>query len=97
MQDINARTLAEQEREKMMADIVQRNKNFEEFAQIVSHDLRGPVASILGIAMVLKGDLSEMERIQFQEFLFKRIEELDEVIKVLNGILQTRTEISSPN
>ncbi len=95
VQDINARTLAEQEREKMIADIVHRNKNFEKFAQIVSHDLRGPVASILGLASVLKNEVSEEERIQFQEFLFKEIEKLDDIIKVLNEILQVKDKTNS--
>ncbi len=94
LKNITESIVSEQEREKLIADIVHRNKNFEQFAQIVSHDLRAPVASILGIAILLKSDISDKERTQFQDFLFHEVEKLDDIIKVLNEVLQAKTEIS---
>lgn len=92
--NITKRVIADREREEMIADIIQRNKNFEQFAYIVSHNLRAPVANILGIAEVLKSDLSLEERIRTQNFLFDAIRNLDEIVQDLNKILQTRTEIT---
>jgi len=91
--DITQRKIAERERDKMIADIIQRNNKFEQFAFIISHNLRAPVANILGIGEVLKLDLSEEERIKTQELLFKEIHRFDEIVKDLNYILQIRNEI----
>ncbi len=92
--DITKRVAAEREREEMIADIILRNKNFEQFAYIVSHNLRAPVANILGISEILKGELSEEDRLQTQHFLFEAIRNLDEIVKDLNKILQTKREIT---
>jgi len=91
--DITQRRIAERERDKMIADIIQRNKKFEQFAFIISHNLRAPVANILGIGDVLKFSLSEEERIKTQELLFKQIQHFDEIVKDLNYVLQIRNEI----
>jgi PAS domain S-box-containing protein len=93
-QDITERKRIKFEREKMIIDIIQRNKNFEEFSHIVSHNLRGPVANILGISAVLKTVSCREERIKFEQFLFQAVEQLDEIIKILNEILNIRNEIS---
>lgn len=92
--DITERKKNEFEREQMIADIIQQNKNFEQFTYIVSHNLRAPVANILGISNILKSELSEEDRIKTQQFLFKAVEHLDEMVKDLNKILQVRTEIA---
>ncbi|MGZ4038363.1 MAG: PAS domain S-box protein, partial [Bacteroidia bacterium] len=92
--NITERKRTEKEREKMVADITQRNKNAEQFAYIVSHNLRVPVANILGISSVLKTGLSEADRNKSQAYLFKAVEHLDEIVKDLNKVLQIRTEIT---
>lgn len=92
--DITDQIKAEKEKEEMMADIIQRNKNFEQFAYIVSHNLRAPVANILGISEVLKSDLPTKERDKMQKFLFEAVNNLDEIVKDLNKILQTKTQIT---
>ena len=92
--DISQRKIIEQEREKIIADLIQRNKNFEEFAFIISHNLRAPVASILGLGGLLKYNLAEADRIQAQELLITEVDRLDEIIKDLNKVLQIRTEIA---
>ena len=92
--DISKKRLKEEEKEKMVADIIQHSKNLEQFAYIISHNLRGPIANILGIANVLKGDISKADRNKSQSFLFEAVENLDEVIKDLVKILQTRSEIT---
>jgi PAS domain S-box-containing protein len=91
--NITERRKAEYEREKMVTDIIQRNKSFEQFGHIVSHNLRAPVAQILGIANILKTDMSEKDRAKSQEFLFKAVENLDEIIKDLNVILDNKNAV----
>jgi len=92
--DITERMRADKEREKMSADIIQRSKNLEQFSFIVSHNLRSPVANILGISNVLKGKITETDRNKLQNYLFVAVEKLDLIVKDLNLILQARSEIN---
>jgi PAS domain S-box-containing protein len=92
VQDITERKLIEDEREKMILSIVQHTKNLEQFASIVSHNLRAPVANILGLSNVLQNNISETDKARSQQFLFKATEQLDIVLKDLNKILQVQAE-----
>lgn len=94
IQDITERKLAETEKEKMISDIIQRSKNLEQFTYIISHNLRAPIANILGIANVLKGKVTDEDRVRIQQFLFTAVEKLDNTVKDLNKILQIRSEIT---
>ena len=85
---------AQQEREKLTSDLILRNQDLEQFTYIVSHNLRGPVANILGSANLLASkDLSEFE----QDFILKgitiSINKLDSVILDLNEILQLKHSV----
>lgn len=86
--DITTMKLAEQERIKMTNDIIQRNKNLEQFAYIVSHNLRAPVANISGIIYVLQTiKLDKVQEKRVVSELSKSVNKLDEVIVDLNHIL----------
>ncbi|MDB5121783.1 MAG: domain S-box protein [Sphingobacteriales bacterium] len=92
--DITDSKMAELERTRIISDMAQHYKNLELFAQMVSHDLRGPVASILGIAEVMKSDsTTSEERIEIMEYLFRSVESLDSIIKDLNYTLEIKREI----
>ncbi len=99
--DISKRKAAEEqreqavkEREKMLSDLMSRSKNLEQFAYMVSHNLRSPVAQILGISNILKGRLSEEERTKSQNFMYSAVEKLDSVVKDLNKILEVRASVT---
>lgn len=92
--DITERKKAESERTAMMAEIIRRNQDLEQFSYIVSHNLRGPVANIMGIAAELEnGHPSETETF-LRESLLVSGRRLDEVICDLNGILQLKKEVT---
>ncbi|MDP2387826.1 MAG: PAS domain-containing protein [Bacteroidota bacterium] len=91
--DITERKIAEEEREKMITDIIQRGKNLEQFTYIISHNLRAPIATILGFSKVLKENITEQDRDRIQQFLFVAVERLDETVKDLTKILQTKSEV----
>ncbi len=85
----------EQENEKITKDIVQRNKDLEQFSYIVSHNLRLPVANIMGFANILNNDiLDDIQQSQFRNALLLSTKKLDEVIVDLNNILQIRRDIN---
>ncbi|MES2812256.1 MAG: PAS domain S-box protein [Bacteroidota bacterium] len=92
---ITDRKVMESERQKITEEILQRNRDLEQFAYIVSHNLRAPVVNIIGISDYMQNtemDLEEKE--EMNNGLRKSIHRLDEVIKDLNSILQIKNEIS---
>lgn len=92
--DIIERKVKEQEHIRIMNDLIQRTQNLEQFAYIVSHNLRAPVANILGISKVLKDEISTSEKAEIEQFIFSAVENLDDIVKDLNKILHVRFEIT---
>lgn len=93
--DITERKLAELERERMTADLVQRNKDLEQFTYIVSHNLRAPVANIMGLSNLLNSTgEDEQENGQIKASLAASIHALDSMIVDLNHILQVSSRAS---
>ncbi len=94
-ENITERKLMESERQKMVNEILQRNRDLEQFAYIVSHNLRAPVTNIMGISdYMLSPEIEEEEKEEMNSGLRKSVDRLDEVIKDLNNILQVKREIS---
>jgi len=56
--DITQRKRAEEERERLLADLQEANRAREDILRTVSHDLRNPLASILGQAELLERRLA---------------------------------------
>lgn len=95
MRDISAQKASEYEKAQMMNDLIQRNKDLEQFAYIVSHNLRAPVANIIGVTNFMKmPDIEPEENSQMVAALNKSVVALDNVIKDLSLILQIRREIN---
>lgn len=89
LKDINERKLFDLERDRITTDLVQRNKDLEQFTYIVSHNLRAPVANIMGLSNMLNNfdfDISENQEIKTA--LSTSITALDNMIMDLNQILQ---------
>ncbi len=93
--NITAGKQAEAQRIKLTNDLVQRNKDLEQFSYIISHNLRAPLANIIGLSKILRHkDLVLNERLDSEEFLFKSVAKLDEIVSDLNHILAVRRDIS---
>lgn len=100
-QDITQLKKVQAEREKIMQDLIKRNKALEQFTYIVSHNLRAPVANILGISYLLEDGGNDEETLKEMHGLIKKSSSnLDEIIKDMNDILaakkgfaEERTEI----
>ena len=93
--DVTKQKKEEAFKEKITADLVQRNKDHEHFASIISHDLRGPVSNILDLtALVNDKDLEEDERKFMMNALTTSAERLNEVITDLNVILSVGKELN---
>ena len=72
-------------------NLLQRNKDLEEFSYIVSHNLRAPVANMLGLASLFKRtELSEEQHRELVPHLEDSAKRLDTTIRDLNEVLSIR-------
>ncbi|MBS1502209.1 MAG: PAS domain-containing sensor histidine kinase [Bacteroidetes bacterium] len=89
--DITTAKLAELEREKITADLIQHNKDLEQFTYIISHNLRAPVANIMALTEMLEDkDIEPEVKNEITDRVSRSIQNLDTIIKDLNQILQAR-------
>ncbi len=95
MRDITERKMSELQARKITSDLIRRNKDLEQFAYIISHNLRAPVANIIGVSEALnEGGLSDEDKLVFSEGLSSSARKLDNVITDLNRILQMKHEVN---
>ena len=89
--DVSESKEAELKEKKVSEDLLQRNKDLEQFTYIISHNLRAPVANIVGISNALTaGDLELHEQKEFMGALSNSIKKLDDIIFDLNYILEIK-------
>ena len=95
--DITERKLVELEMEKIARDIIQRNNALEQFAYIVSHNLRAPVANIIALSDSLvswEERDDEAQKTAFVKGLSVSAKKLDDVVLDLNHILRISQRIN---
>jgi len=93
--DISERKENELERLKITNDLLQRNRDLEQFTFIISHNLRAPTANIIGITSILQSDsLSSEEHNELLKALSTSVGGLDNIIKDINSILQVKKEVN---
>jgi signal transduction histidine kinase len=74
-------------------ELVKYNNELIQFSYTVSHNLRGPVARMLGLTRLLKKTDDEIEKQRLQDMVLKSSEELDEILKDLSLIIDIRNDI----
>jgi signal transduction histidine kinase len=75
-------------------NLIQRNKELEQFTYIISHNLRAPVANIIGLYQLLTlGADDEQEYQNLISGLGTSVQKLDEVIIDLNVILDVKQQV----
>lgn len=95
IRNVTQRMKEQQEREKITTDLIYRNNALEQFTYIVSHNLRSPVASIIGLTNLLtEMELGAEEQKAAIEGLGKLSGRLDEVIKDINEILSIKNKVN---
>jgi PAS domain-containing protein len=95
MRDVTNETLISMEREQFIADLLQQNKTLEHFAHMVSHDLRVPIANILGLSQIFEmsiNDFSEEDRNVVLKILVS-VHSLDQITRDLNEVLKNREQV----
>jgi len=93
MIDIRERKLAEKAKERDTEAIMNRNKALEQFSYIISHNLRAPVANIMGITDILNTRGTPKDE---KAFLMKGLSvsalKLNEVVTDINDILNLKKD-----
>lgn len=92
--DITPKKIGELEREALMKELSDRYNEMMQFNYIVSHNLRAPIAQILGLTNLLQFNLDDKEKQKVIDSLVTSTRSLDELIKDLNMILSARSTIS---
>lgn len=93
--DVTVEKEASIEKERVIEELIRRNNDLEQFSYIISHNLRLPVANIMGITDLLISDDTDADlRLQFLSGLQHSVKQLDGVICDLNHILDSRKEMS---
>lgn len=93
--DISDKKLLEKEKAKVISDLIQRNRDLEQFSFIVSHNLRSPVTNVMGVCDLLQSEKLESDLSKdLINGLSKSATALDTVIRDLNYILQVKREVN---
>ncbi len=91
---ITEKKLEQLQKERLTNDLLQRNKDLEQFGYIVSHNLRSPLATIVGLSkLFIEEQLNNDEVKELSEGIYESSRCLDDVIRDLNQILQTRRKV----
>jgi len=85
--DITERKRAEEERERLVAELEQKNAELERFAYTVSHDLKGPLITIKGFAGLLEKGIAEGTMEQVHEDLRRISGAADRMHQLLDELL----------
>ncbi len=80
---------------KRTAELVEYNQQLEQFAFMSSHNLRAPIARILGLFNVLEITQNKDDEITIRKSLIVSARELDRVVKDLTTILEIRKNNTS--
>ncbi|WP_082780427.1 PAS domain S-box protein [Rufibacter sp. DG15C] len=93
VKNISARKQAEAERTSLIEETVRQNEHLQQFAYIVSHNLRAPVANIVGLTSLYnREDLQDPINPVLINKLERTTKKLDTTIKDLNEILTIRSQ-----
>jgi signal transduction histidine kinase len=68
-----------------------QNQMLEEYSFYVSHVLRSPLSGMMGMLNLLKMDKSQLQQRDFLDKLEANIQQIDDVVKELNGKLREKS------
>jgi signal transduction histidine kinase len=74
-------------------ELIKHNNELRQFSYTVSHNLRGPVASLGGLIELIDSKNMSSESVEIHNHIRTSIQKLETVIKDLNQIIDIRNEI----
>ncbi len=91
--NITNRKKLEMEKEAMINELILKNRDLYQFSHIVSHNIRGPLSTILGLNNILQETLPIEEMKLYLHYIKTTSDKMDLVIRDLNQILQIKKEL----
>ncbi len=93
-QNITDKKQNEQERERLIKEINNRYNELMQFNYIVSHNLRSPIANILGMSYILNPSTPPDDVKKIFDYIMQSAESIDTLIKDLNDVLTARSPLN---
>jgi|GEM_PF-6628575 PAS domain S-box-containing protein len=91
-EDISEQKKSEEIKNRLIDDLMSRNRDLEHFSHIISHNLRSPVANIMSLAEIFKLEEIDIEtKIRVVDGLIQSAHNLDTTVRDLNEILSVRS------
>ncbi len=79
---------------KTNEELSKYNADLLQFSYSVSHNLRGPVARLLGLTNLMRSSSTQEELIRLRELVYNSTVDLDSVLRDLNTIIDMRSSIT---
>lgn len=95
VRDISIRKNDELEKENLIKELTHKVNEVMQFNYIVSHNLRAPVAHIIGLAKLLDADMPKEDLEATITYISEAAHSMDELISDLNTILSARSDINA--
>lgn len=94
--DMTAYKEAEARQQELSQQLLKQNQNLQQFAYIVSHNLRAPIANMLGLTSIYnKNEIGSPINKKVIDNLIKSAQLLDATIRDLNDLLTIRSQIGN--
>lgn len=88
IQDITARLKAEQELKQTNTELLQKNMEMEQFTYTVSHDLKSPLVSCIGLVDCIHEDLASGDLEQVRDSVARIQRNIGRMEKCINDLLE---------
>jgi signal transduction histidine kinase len=94
--DVTALKNAEKEKTKLIEELNHKNNDMMQFNYIISHNLRGPVASIMGLSDLMNmPTISEEEKTNTIDHIRSSALKMDELLKDLSILLSSSSTLNN--
>ncbi|WP_028979202.1 PAS domain-containing sensor histidine kinase [Sporocytophaga myxococcoides] len=94
--DITERKDFEEALKKSESELKKTNAELEAYIYKASHDLRGPLASIIGLAMVAEMEISDAHPLQYIKLIKDRTERLNDTLTNLLDLAKIKQKVLEP-
>ncbi|RYD57872.1 MAG: PAS domain S-box protein [Sphingobacteriales bacterium] len=94
MVDITRKKILELEQQKIISDLTQKNRDLEQFSHILSHNVRAPISTMLGLIDVYNSFSEPAEKQAALDGIDQSVHKLEHVIRDLNDILSVKNALS---
>ncbi|MDV3307883.1 MAG: MASE1 domain-containing protein [Cyclobacteriaceae bacterium] len=94
-EEIRTRRLAEEKLRKTNEELSKRNAELDNFVYSVSHDLRAPIASVLGLINLVRKDKDSKMREMYLDMIYRSAQQQDHFIKeILDQSRNSRLDVN---